>query len=336
MQNRHQVVVRPIVVFIAAALLALTGVAAELGSARVASASGGGNDFDATPYKGPKIKTPNADRCDFLDTSVCLHPFPNDYFTHEDGSTETGLRIDLERESMPRNVAGDPIDPTDLNRNDGFSPGEPIVLHIDGLETQRAFERSGIVGIGDTRDYSRKGQPVVVINAETGERHPIFAELDANAIRDQDRNLIIRPLVNFDEGTRYVVALRHLRNKQGKAIDAPAAFRVYRENLITDQRAIESRRPHMERAVFGVLDEAGIPRGSLYMAWDFTVASAESIAGRVLAMRDDAFARLGDTNLADLTVQGSSPHSRSRARRRTRSRRCCGGSRARCAMCPAT
>jgi hypothetical protein len=291
------------------ALLALSSLAAAFAPQALAARGeiGDGRDYSPKPYEGPQIRTPNASRCDFLDTSVCLHPFPNDFFTRNDEDTATGLRIDLDSASMPRNVAGDPIDPTEYNRNDGFSPGQSIVLHVDGLESQRAFRRSGIVGVDDTRDYHRRGQPVVVINAETGERHPIFAELDANAERDRDRNLIIRPLVNFEEGQRYVVALRRLQNAQGDTIEAPPAFRVYRENLITDQRPIEQRRRHMERAVFGVLDDAGVPRGSLYMAWDFTVASAESIAGRALAMRDDAFGRLGDTNLSDLTIQGTAP-----------------------------
>src|SRR4029453_4981551 len=45
----------------------------------------------------------------------------------------------------------------------------------------------------------------------------------------------------------------------------------------------------------------------LYLAWDFTVASERSLTGRMLHIRDDAFKTLGDTNLRDLTVAGSSP-----------------------------
>ena len=55
------------------------------------------------------------------------------------------------------------------------------------------------------------------------------------------------------------------------------------------------------------LQDAGIKRANLNVVWDFTVASEQSIAGNALAIRDDAFARLGDTNLSDLTVQGASP-----------------------------
>jgi|GEM_PF-3328651 len=43
------------------------------------------------------------------------------------------------------------------------------------------------------------------------------------------------------------------------------------------------------------------------MAWDFTVASTANITGRMLHIRDDAFAQLGDTNLADGIPQGTAP-----------------------------
>ena len=37
------------------------------------------------------------------------------------------------------------------------------------------------------------------------------------------------------------------------------------------------------------------------------MASEESLSGRALAMRDDAFEQLGDTDLDDLDVQGDAP-----------------------------
>ena len=55
----------------------------------------------------------------------------------------------------------------------------------------------------------------------------------------------------------------------------------------------EARRPAMER-IFADLAAAGVQRGELQLAWDFTVASTESLTGRMVAMRDDAFAALGD------------------------------------------
>ena len=60
-------------------------------------------------------------------------------------------------------------------------------------------------------------------------------------------------------------------------------------------------------SLFARLKQSGIKRRSLYMAWDFTVASERSLSERVLSIRDRAFAELGDTNLRDLKVQGAAP-----------------------------
>ena len=60
--------------------------------------------------------------------------------------------------------------------------------------------------------------------------------------------------------------------------------------------------------IFATLGQAGIER-TLYLAWDFTVASERNLTERALSMRDDAFAQLGDTDLADLHGRRApSPH----------------------------
>ena len=50
----------------------------------------------AKPYKGDPIATANSDRCDFLDPAVCRHPWPNNYFTVADPSSDTGRRLDFD------------------------------------------------------------------------------------------------------------------------------------------------------------------------------------------------------------------------------------------------
>ena len=108
--------------------------------------------------------------CDPIDPAACLLPFPNDYFTKADRNTDTGRRLNLGLLEMPRNIAGKPIDPTDYNRNDGFSPGTLIVTRVPGLDTEAAFTRSGIVPITDPARSFDPAQPVVLIDARTGAR----------------------------------------------------------------------------------------------------------------------------------------------------------------------
>ncbi len=244
--------------------------------------------------------------CDFTDPAVCQYPWPNNLFTKRDKRTDTGLRLRLTRSAMPRNKNGKRIDPTDMNRADGFSPGSAMLTKVPGLDTAAAAKRSKLPPLTNLRRGIAKSSPVVLINARTGKRHPIWAELDSNAKKRADRVLIIRPARNLEEGETYIVALRNLRNARGKEIRAGRGFRIYRDRIRTGARPIEQRRRKFER-IFKKLKKAGVRRGSLYLAWDFTVASERSLAGRMLHIRDDAFGTLGDTNLRDLKVAGQSP-----------------------------
>ena len=245
-------------------------------------------------------------RCDFTDPAVCLYPWPNDLFTKSDRSSETGRRLNLKLASMPKNKDGTPISPRDMNRADGFSPGSMLLTKVPGLETLEAAAKSKLPPIGDLSKSLAKRSPVVVINARTGNRHPVWAEIDSNPENPGDRVLIIRPGKNFKEGARYIVALRNLKNAGGQTIPASKNFRLYRDRLPTRRRLVERRREHFEE-LFARLRKSGVRRGNLHLAWDFTVASQESLAGRALHIRDRAFRALGDTNLADLQVQGRSP-----------------------------
>ena len=91
-------------------------------------------------------------------------PFPNDFFTVEDASTETGRRVDFNVLAMPRNVAGKPIDPTDWNRADGFSPGSLIVTKVPGIDTPRRSRRPTRSRSPTSARYTAKDAPVVVID----------------------------------------------------------------------------------------------------------------------------------------------------------------------------
>jgi hypothetical protein len=244
--------------------------------------------------------------CDPLDPAVCLQPFPNDYFTVPDSSTDTGRRVNFDVTAMPQNVSGNPIRPEEWNRNDGFSPGQELVTKVPGLDTQQAFQNTGAVPQTDIERTYDHNQPIVVINADTLQRHLIWSEVDVNPSNPADANLIIRPAVNWDEGGHYIVALRRLKDASGNTIPAQQPFRIYRDRKPSSDSAVEARRPHMEQILMK-LRQAGIGTRDLYLAWDFTVASERNLSERALFIRDQALAALGDTNLADLQLQGTAP-----------------------------
>jgi hypothetical protein len=240
-----------------------------------------------------------ADGCDPLDPSRCLYPWPNDHFRKHG-------RLALTEAMMPANAAGKPIEPSDYNLADGFSPGSTIITKVPGLDTPAAFARTGAVPITDLARAFDRDQPVIVINARTLRRQLIWAELDSNAGAPESTALLIHPARNLREGERYIVALRNLRGADGRLLQPSPAFRLYRDRVKTRSRDFERRRRRMEE-LFHKLERAGIRRRELYLAWDFTVASARSLSSRLRGIRDDAFRQLGDRDLGDLRVAGSSP-----------------------------
>jgi hypothetical protein len=176
-------------------------------------------------------------------------------------------------------------------------------VHLPGLDNQAAFRRSGLVSVTDIGRYLDPNQPVVVIDATSGERWPVWSELDVTGDTPGHTDLVIHPAVNFQYATRYVVGLHLLKEADGTSLTPPAEFARYRDGKAPPD---DRRRPHMEE-LFHELGVAGVSRSTLDLAWDFTVASVPAITGRLLSMRDRSFAALGDNNLADRKVDGHAP-----------------------------
>ena len=237
--------------------------------------------------------------CDPLDRAACLLPFPSDRWTVADASTATGRRIELNPLQMPRNLANKPVDPTELNRNDGWSQGTPVMTSVPGLD----LRRTGLATQADPGASLRADAPAVLLDATTGERWPYTADLDANPTDGEQPLLILRPAINFREGHRYVVALRQLRSASGQVIPAGAEFTALRRTATRSD------------PVFGPLMHKGIRVDDLYLAWTFTIASTRNTTERMLHIRDDAFASLAG-KVPSFTVDGTTDNYSDRVSRR--------------------
>jgi len=226
-----------------------------------------------------------ATTCNGTPKRGCLLPFPsNAAHTKKDRTSGTGRRVALTKAELPKNAKGVPVDPAEFNRNDGFSPGQTIVVHVPSLKTQANLKRSKIVPSTDLARYRDRKQPLLLLDERTGTRSVVWGELDANATRNASRNLIIHPAKNLVPGRTYVVVLRGLKDKAPKGMWKSTT-----------------------KAIRRALKRANVKRKSVYVTFDFTVASDKSLTSRLLAMRDDAFKQLGDTDLADGKVQGTAP-----------------------------
>jgi hypothetical protein len=253
--------------------------------------------------------------CDPLDDTAsegtpCMLPYPNDWFTKPDANSNTGRRLDFTALAMPRNITGKPVEPLEWNRSDGFSAGSQILTYVPGMGNDDLVASR----LPRITDLDANAHPddlgVVLLDTATGEKWPVWAEIDEytdeagpvqpTGPQDLQQDLMIHPARNLTDGHRYIVALRNLV-VDDKPVEAPAAFAAYRDGTATDARAA-----HM-KSIFDTLAQAGVRKNDLYLAWDFTTASTENVTGRLVAIRDNAFAQLGDTNLANGTVEGDAP-----------------------------
>ena len=243
----------------------------------------------------PPATADTGDGCDPIDPAACLLPFPNDWYTVPDGGTATGRRVHLR--TTLRNALGVPVRPDEWNRADGFSPGSMLLSRVPGVD----LRRSGAAPITDIGASLRPDAPIVLVDTATGERQPYWAELDANAPDDR-RALIVRPARNLREGHRYAVALRNLRDASGNPIGPNAAFARILGPGLPSGDPLRARQRDVRR-VLTDLRRHGVGSGGLYLAWDFTVASGQSLAGPMLHMRDEALRALGDRSPSFLVTQ---------------------------------
>ncbi|MEM9071549.1 MAG: hypothetical protein AAGE52_23785 [Myxococcota bacterium] len=231
-----------------------------------------------------------ADRpeCENLLPIHCLLPYPSSHFLTDDATTESGFRVNLQQDMLPRNMRGQASSSTQpWNLFDGFSPMTSLIVAFDGtLDTTPLANELNI------RDSLLDDSRTVLIDPETGERVAHFAEEDEWPRRAPNlTTLYLRPATRLKENHRYVAAVRTLRTMDGAEVEPSLYFRALRDGTPTDVAGLEARRPTME-GVFAELEAAGVEREDLLVAWEFRTASGASVRGDLLALRDDALRRV--------------------------------------------
>lgn len=252
---------------------------------------------------GPSTVHVEADAvCESLAPEHCTLPWPSNLFTTPDATTATGLRLAYTSEMIPGSENELPFDTTGWNRLDGFSIA-PQILTVFA----QAIDRTNLPPHTNYPASLADDSPTVIIDASTGERVAHFAEPDVQAAIAEPVMLYLRPARRLKGATRYVVALRNLSFEDGTPAPASPVFAALRDEVPTDNDAVEARRDAMED-VFATLTDAGIERDDLIVAWDFTTVSDELLYRNLLFMRDDALQRVGAEGLGctiDLVVEPS-------------------------------
>ena len=146
----------------------------------------------------------NTDGCDPLDTRHCYLPFPSNFHTLANTDSATGRRVLFPAAGAPVNASGVPIDIAEWNRNDGFSPNSTILTYVADLDA----EASRLPPWTDLEASLADDAPVVLVDLDTGERVPLWAELGRQgAPSPPTALLVIHPAVEPDRGP-------HLRRRR--------------------------------------------------------------------------------------------------------------------------
>lgn len=234
--------------------------------------------------------------CDPISNGNCLLPFPNDFYTRRDTSTGTDRRVDLPTGQLP-NVEGVTFDPSEWNRNEGWSPSTPIVVYVPNFDP----DATALPPEDDIAFSTTPESATVIVDLDTGQLVPHWAEVDSRATSPENTSLILRPATSLLETHRFAVGLRRMYGTNGVPIPAPMSFQVFRDNRQVDSPALTQRQKEYN-LVFAEMAAAGIPRSNLYLSWYFTVAGPETLADRLLAMRDDAFGKLSGNGAPEFEI----------------------------------
>jgi len=123
---------------------------------------------------GTDVTTPQ--ECNPLGGASCITPWPSALYERDDGSTFTGVRLDIPTGALPTNLDNIPIDPAPFNERDGFSPVAPILVAFPG-----GVDAAQLVPYTNYPASVTADSPTVLLNMNTGDLVEHFAEVDVRA-----------------------------------------------------------------------------------------------------------------------------------------------------------
>ncbi len=219
--------------------------------------------------------------CNPLGGAGCLMPWPS--MAYYDGS-----HLAIPPEAMPVNVDMNAVDPTPLNRWDGFSPTGPMLVSFPN-----GVSGDNLPSFKNPDESLAADSPIILLDVDTGERTPFFAEIDQNTMDPVKRDLIIRPLARLHPKSHYAVALRNtLKDLDGNPLPISDGFAALRDGKSYNHplwKNVSARSDEM----FDALAAAGVDKSDLVLAWDFVTASDEFLTQDLMTMRDAAIPAMG-------------------------------------------
>jgi hypothetical protein len=228
-------------------------------------------------------------RYDRADTTK-NNPLPDDFFTSTDGSSATGLRVQIPVPTVDagtRLIAGSTLQAA--NRLDGFSPHGPIVLELSEPVDPGSLPARPEASLDPL-------SPIVLLDLtpgspQLGERVPFAAQQRSDRIASGpvEHTLFVFPAVQLRRGGRYgLVVARHLRAQSGLRFGLPTNLAAaLADPEPGEHTGIAKLRPLVREVAEGAGGLAPpILADDLAFVLRFTVGSLEDASAAPLAMRE--------------------------------------------------
>lgn len=233
----------------------------------------------------------------------CFMPYPSDFYRVEDAAQPSGHRIQTRGAARLVTAKNANADVTTDHPIDGFSRSPYLVAAFP-----HDISAEGFVGLFDPPEDSLKSSSnTLLVEVETGTPVAHFVDLDPRAKDPKRRAIVIHPLVRLKEKARYAVAIHNVKQADGSAVPAPEGFRRLRDDVGRSDPALAPLRDRYA-SLFVAVEKAGVPRGQLQLAWDFTTGSDEQVERDMLRVRELTLQWLA-TNTPQVTISETKENS---------------------------
>ena len=219
--------------------------------------------------------------CDSLMEEYCTMPWPSNLYLERDDTRVTGYTMDFGEASLPESNTGH-IDPEPYRRLDGYGWGTPVMTLFPGVDISNM---PGEYSVEDS--IESEGDAFYFKVTEEGlEPVPFWAELDQWTEVAEEQILYLRPAVILEDDTRYVVGFRNLTDEDGNAFDRSETFEKYLDGSAIHDDELAWRQERFDE-IFEMLEDAGVDRDELTLAWDFHTGSKEGLNSTLIQIIED-------------------------------------------------
>jgi hypothetical protein len=245
------------------------------------------------PWPTPVVK--NA-ACDPLDETECVLPFPSFHQMRPDSTTPTGYRVDLKGHLLPPLKGGIRMEPTFLNRLDGFSTMAPMLFYVEGMKEAHENGSSSIrlQGPANIANSVTEQSITLLLDVSEGRLVPHSAEID---YLDPERPLVmVFPARPLRHNGHYALAVVNASDENGNRLPPTPGMTALFENVRSERRSryVSVIMPALERAAPWFSFPAD--PDSLQLLFDFPTVSEESQLGPVRAVRDATLSHIQGNN----------------------------------------